>query len=464
MKQYLDLVKHVLANGHLKQDRTGTGTLSVFGYQMRFNLQEGFPLVTTKKLHTKSIIHELLWFLAGDTNIKYLNDNGVHIWKEWRRPYTLDREFVKIPKAPSKTFAEYKGNYSTRGLNATKDSVEDKLRDTWVKMMRRCYDTSHHRYPIYGAKGAFVVKEWHDVTTFIKDVKHIPHWYYKTKDWSNFQLDKDYYGTNYYSKDTCVWLHNCENNPQKGVIITTPEGEELVFPSISDASNGTCLSRSSIHRFLTEGLPKILKGKNKTLKGWGFKTAKGEDFVIRRKLMAEGDLGPVYGSQWRSWTTPDGQHIDQIASVVEQIKNSPDSRRLIVSAWNVGELDAMALPPCHMMFQFYVCDGKLSCQLYQRSADIGLGVPFNIASYALLVHMMAQQCDLEVGEFVWTGGDCHIYTNHVEQLKIQVERNPFELPKLIINNKPASIFNYKFEDFEIVDYNSHPHIKMDVAV
>lgn len=237
-----------------------------------------------------------------------------------------------------------------------------------------------------------------------------------------------------------------------------------MFPSISDASNGTCLSRSSIHRFLTEGLPKILKGKNKTLKGWGFKTAKGEDFVIRRKLMAEGDLGPVYGSQWRSWPTPDGQHIDQIASVVEQIKNSPDSRRLIVSAWNVGELDAMALPPCHMMFQFYVCDGKLSCQLYQRSADIGLGVPFNIASYALLVHMVAQQCDLEVGEFVWTGGDCHIYTNHIEQLKIQIEREPFELPKLIIKNKPASIFNYNFEDFEIVDYNSHPHIKMDVAV
>lgn len=264
MKQYLDLVKHVLENGHLKQDRTGTGTLSVFGYQMRFNLQEGFPLVTTKKLHTKSIIHELLWFLAGDTNIKYLNDNGVHIWKEW---------------------ADEKGN-----------------------------------------------------------------------------------------------------------------------------------------------------------------------------------LGPVYGHQWRSWESIHGGCFDQIREVVRQIKENPDSRRLIVSAWNVGELDAMALPPCHMMFQFYVCDGKLSCQLYQRSADIGLGVPFNIASYALLIHMVAQQCNLKVGEFVWTGGDCHIYTNHIDQLKIQIEREPFKLPKLIIKNKPASIFNYNFEDFEIVNYNSHPHIKMDVAV
>lgn len=264
MKQYLDLLKHVKENGTYKSDRTGTGTKSVFGYQMRFNLQDGFPLVTTKKCHLRSIIHELLWFLQGDTNVKYLQDNKVTIWDEW-----------------------------------------------------------------------------------------------------------------------------------------------------SDAN---------------------------------------------------GDLGPVYGAQWRSWPTPDGQHIDQISNVMKQLKEDPDSRRIIVSAWNVGELHKMALAPCHAFFQFYVADGKLSCQLYQRSADIFLGVPFNIASYALLVHMIAQQCNLEVGDFVWTGGDCHIYSNHTEQVDLQLSREPRPLPKLIIKRKPDSIFDYTFDDFEIEGYDPHPAIKAPVAV
>ncbi|SIS49624.1 MAG: thymidylate synthase [Thalassolituus maritimus] len=264
MKQYLDLMRHVREHGVFKEDRTGTGTYSCFGYQMRFDLSEGFPLVTTKKLHLRSIIHELLWFLSGDTNISYLKENGVSIWDEW--------------------------------------------------------------------------------------------------------------------------------------------ADE------------------------------------------------------------EGNLGPVYGSQWRSWPTADGRHVDQITQIVEQIKNNPDSRRLIVSAWNVGEIENMALPPCHAFFQFYVADGKLSCQLYQRSADIFLGVPFNIASYALLLHMMAQQCDLEVGDFVWTGGDVHLYANHLEQTDLQLSREPLALPKLVIARKPESIFDYKFEDFVIEGYESHPHIKAPVAV
>ncbi len=264
MKQYLDLMRHVRENGVFKEDRTGTGTYSCFGYQMRFDLSEGFPLVTTKKLHLRSIIHELLWFLSGDTNISYLKENGVSIWDEW--------------------------------------------------------------------------------------------------------------------------------------------ADE------------------------------------------------------------EGNLGPVYGSQWRSWPTASGEHVDQITQLVEQIKNNPDSRRLIVSAWNVGEIQNMALPPCHAFFQFYVADGKLSCQLYQRSADIFLGVPFNIASYALLVHMMAQQCDLQVGDFVWTGGDVHLYANHLEQTDEQLSREPLPLPKLVIKRKPESIFDYCFEDFEIEGYQSHPHIKAPVAI
>lgn len=264
MKQYHDLMRHVLENGTTKTDRTGTGTVSVFGYQMRFDLQEGFPLLTTKKLHLKSIIHELLWFLKGDTNIQYLKENGVRIWDEW---------------------ADENGN-----------------------------------------------------------------------------------------------------------------------------------------------------------------------------------LGPVYGSQWRSWPAADGRHIDQITQVVNQIKNNPDSRRMIVSAWNVGEIDKMKLPPCHAFFQFYVADGKLSCQLYQRSADIFLGVPFNIASYAILTMMMAQVCDLKPGDFVHTLGDAHLYSNHIEQTKLQLTRDFRPLPKMKINPDVKSIFEFKFEDFSLEGYDPHPHIKAEVAV
>jgi thymidylate synthase len=264
MKQYHELMKHVLEQGTKKTDRTGTGTLSVFGYQMRFNLQDGFPLLTTKKLHTKSIIHELLWFLKGETNITYLKENGVSIWDEW---------------------ADEKGN-----------------------------------------------------------------------------------------------------------------------------------------------------------------------------------LGPVYGHQWRSWPTADGKSIDQISKVVEMIKKTPDSRRLIVSAWNVADIDQMKLPPCHAFFQFYVADNKLSCQLYQRSADIFLGVPFNIASYALLNLMMAQVCELEPGEFIHTLGDAHLYTNHLEQARLQLSRDFKPLPTMKINQHVKSIFDFKFEDFELLNYNPHPHIKAPVAV
>jgi len=264
MKQYLDLLDHVMQNGVRKEDRTGTGTISVFGYQMRFNLQEGFPLLTTKKLHLKSIIYELLWFLRGETNIKFMTDNGVSIWNEWASP--------------------------------------------------------------------------------------------------------------------------------------------------------------------------------------------------------EGELGPVYGYQWRSWPGSNGKHIDQISKVIDSIKNNPDSRRHIVSAWNVGQLDEMALPPCHLLFQFYVADGRLSCQLYQRSCDVFLGVPFNIASYALLTMMMARTTGLEPGDFVHTLGDAHVYLNHLEQVKLQLSRDPYPSPKMIINPDKKNIFEIEYEDFTLEDYQAHPHIKGDIAV
>ncbi|MDD4032639.1 MAG: thymidylate synthase [Bacteroidales bacterium] len=264
MQQYLNLLEHILEHGVKKQDRTGTGTLSVFGYQMRFNLSEGFPLLTTKKLHTRSIFHELLWFLKGETNIRYLKENKVSIWDEW-----------------------------------------------------------------------------------------------------------------------------------------------------ADAN---------------------------------------------------GELGPVYGSQWRSWPTPGGQHIDQISEVIRTIKSNPDSRRMIVSAWNVGLLDQMALPPCHLLFQFYVAEGKLSCQLYQRSCDTFIGVPFNIASYALLTHLIAQECGLQAGDFIHTLGDAHIYLNHIEQCKLQLSREPRKLPVLKLNPEIHSIFDFKYEDILIEGYDPHPHIKGEVSV
>lgn len=264
MKQYLDFLKHIRDYGVEKTDRTGIGTRSVFSYEMRFDLNHGFPLLTTKQLHTKSIFYELLWFLNGDTNVKYLQDHGVRIWNEWAD--------------------------------------------------------------------------------------------------------------------------------------------------------------------------------------------------------AQGDLGPVYGKQWRRWEAADGRIIDQISGVIQQIKTNPDSRRLIVSAWNVGELHKMALPPCHLLFQFYVAQGKLSCKLIQRSADAFLGVPFNIASYSLLTHMVAQQCDLAVGEFIWSGGDCHLYLNHLEQVDLQLSRQPYSLPQLKIMRKPNSVFDYQFEDFEILNYQAHPHIKAPVAI
>jgi thymidylate synthase len=264
MRQYLELMRHVRDHGHRKEDRTGTGTLSVFGWQMRFNLAEGFPLVTTKKVHTRSIVHELLWFLRGETNVRSLQEAGVSIWDEWAD--------------------------------------------------------------------------------------------------------------------------------------------------------------------------------------------------------AEGDLGPVYGKQWRDWVAADGRHIDQMAEAMRLLRTQPESRRIIVNAWNVGELDRMALMPCHAFFQFYVAGGRLSCQLYQRSADIFLGVPFNIASYALLVHLVAQQCDLAVGDFVWTGGDCHLYLNHLEQADLQLARTPLPLPQLVLHRRPATLFDYTAEDIEVQGYAPHPAIKAPVAV
>lgn len=326
MKQYLDLLKDVLENGDQKGDRTGTGTISKFGAQMRFDLSKGFPLLTTKKLHIPSIVHELLWFISGDTNSETLMKNGVRIWQEWA---LKQDEFKCIDLLPPMRL-----DFAIKNNILNMDPVE----------FKRKYNGD------------------------------------------NLEMGMSYLDS-----------------------VGVPRKQEV---------------------------------------------------IIRKK----GDLGPIYGKQWRRWLARDGRVIDQLGEVIEEIKNNPNSRRLIVSAWNVGELDKMHLPPCHLLFQFYVNDGKLSCQLYQRSVDTFLGLPFNIASYSLLVYMIAQVTGLEVGEFIWTGGDVHIYNNHIEQVKEQLTREPKELCQLKINPNINNIDDFTFDDFEFVNYEAHPHIKGKVAV
>lgn len=463
MQNYQSFLQHILDNGTEKSDRTGTGTKSVFGYQMRYDLSKVFPLVTTKKVHLKSIIYELLWFLKGDTNTKYLNDNGVSIWDSWKRPWTHDRGLVFVQKR-LKEYDSYSGDYSVRGLNSTKDSVERKLSHSWVKMMKRCYCQNSHNYKYYGGRGISVSKEWHNVKQFISDVKHLPHWEYKLEFWNDFELDKDYWGSNQYSKDTCIWQHKKENVFTHAILAEHEDGTEEWFMGYTDLSVKLNLSRSSVHRIVHNGNPISYKQGNKKAKGIRFTAYPDGDNLLRRELITKGDLGNIYGKQWVSWKGLNNNVHNQISDIIHSLKHNPHSRRMIVSAWNVGEIHKMALPPCHLLFQFYVADGKLSCQLYQRSADAFLGVPFNIASYALLTMMIAQVTNLELGEFVHTFGDAHIYNNHIEQVRLQLTREPLTLPTMKLNPEVKNILDFKYEDFTLENYLSHPSIKAPVAI
>ena len=467
MQKYLELLRKVKETGVEKGDRTGTGTRSLFGEQLRFDLLDGLPLLTTKKLPTKAIIVELLWFLRGETNVQFLHDHGVHIWDNWLRPWPSDRPLVLVEPRP-REYQPYDGDFSAAGCYGEESSVERSLVGIWTRMMRRCYDPQAHNYAYYGGAGASVAGRWHDPRNFIRDAQSLPHWRYKLNDWDNFELDKDYYGSNQYGPDTCIWLPGTENRRKAGVVITDPEGESTVYETYKDASEGTGFSKSSIHRFVTEGLPEILKGKNKAAAGWSF--ALSEDLtgmLVRRELVDDKDLGPVYGKQWRSWPAPDGSTVDQIARVTKQIREKPDSRRHVVTAWNPAEVDEMALPPCHCLFQFYVANGRLSCQLYQRSADLFIGVPFNMASYAILTALMAYMTNHKPGEFIHTFGDVHLYLNHFEQAEEQLARSPATTwPQLHVSQDCST---RRFEDlepcdFRITNYDPNPAIKAPVAV
>lgn len=457
MKQYLDLLEELVNHGQESTDRTGVGTYRKAGHMMRFDLSQGLPIVTTKKIHLKSVIHELLWVLGGHTTNHYLQRNGVTIWDSWQRPWYKDRDLIRVNEI-LKPYVPYDGDFGFRGVNAEKNSVDGKLAAAWVHMMKRCYDPTHHNYKYYGEKGVSVCKEWHDPSVFIEQVKLIPHWKYKLSSWNDFELDKDYFNAKQYGPDTCIWLHKTENIHSEWLYIRSPEGDEFYVDGFNNASNLVGISKSTLHRFIHEGLPTILKGNNKKFNGWEIAFAATHEGLIRKSLISDGDLGPIYGKQFRDFAG-----VDQIQNAIDLLRTKPDDRGIIVTAWNPVDLPYMALRPCHCLFQLIVINGKLNLEIYQRSADAFLGTPFNIAFYALMTHMFAQQANLEVGELIWIGGDVHLYKNHVEQAVTQLCRTPMQLPHLVLNKAP-DMFSYKYEDFKIVGYNCHPAIKAPVAV
>ena len=459
MDQYLGLIKKILEEGVSKDDRTGTGTVSIFGHQSRYNLEKGFPLVTTKRIHFKSIVHELLWFISGDTNIRYLNDNGVTIWnewaneegdlgpiygKQWRNWSSVVLNDIKLFSKPDKQEVL---NYpiSNFGVGALGDSsvyqnqpLEHELYQTWYGMLKRCYNPKHPAYSNYGGAGVFVDDRWLVFSNFFLDVQKIINWYLKLEYPNDYSLDKDFYGSNKYGPDTCRWASKIEQSTNISTNLnlfkaTDPDGYSTIEYGLRPFCDKYKLCRPAVSQ--------VLNGIYHANDGWTFE-----------KL-----------------TCPPGQiarlvKVDQLRKVIAEIKHNCNSRRMVVSAWNTADLPRMRLEPCHLLFQFYVAGGKLSCQLYQRSCDVGLGLPFNIASYALLTHMVAQVCNLGVGDFIHTFGDVHIYKNHIDPLREQIKRDPRNLPVLKLNPNVKNIDDFQYEDIEIVGYNPHPYIRLEVAV
>lgn len=557
MKQYLDLLRDVL-NGEEKDDRTGTGTVGIFGVQMRFSLADGFPIVTTKKIHFKSVVHELLWFLKGSTNVQYLQDNGVRIWNEWADengdlkkvygyqwrtwPKPPDVEKIKRRDVRDDTFDPHlsidswrdyslKGNskkygdfyyeicgndsqgrplvnlqYKTNNYiveNVRKDfalrgnvrnpyaittagvgyigegklltKLDKVIAKTWSHMLDRCYNPKCKEYKYYGERGVTICRRWMNRTNFIDDAKSLEGWTNKALNPSMYEIDKDYFGSNIYHPHVCSWILRKDNilyRNSRPFVARDPNGKESIEICISDYAR--------THDLQTSKISAVLKKQRKHHKKYSFNYLEVDDQFVYRY----------------------SRSIDQIKNAIDLIKNNPESRRIIVSAWNVAEIGDMALPPCHLLFQFncrpinindryhmYVeqtgkcvessatdeaiaeeCDHDnipkfyLDCLLYQRSADLPIGVPFNITSYALLTHMMAQVTKCVAGEFIWTGGDVHIYKNQLSGVVTQLERDPLPLPKLELNPEVKDIDDFKYEDIKLVGYEYHPHIPMPVSI
>lgn len=464
MKQYQDLVRDVLENGTPSDDRTGTGTLSVFGRQIRFDLSKGFPLVTTKKTYWKGVVIELLWFLRGDTNIKFLQKHGVKIWDSWHdegmtigKGYSYQwRNWSKLEllkRKQSKYSVSYAGldNANVCGVaigpSYSEDNRNTHIYNVWSEMIHRCYNPKKDHYKWYGGQGVRVCDRWLNYKNFEIDFYEIENGYMKKIDPENYSLDKDYYGSNIYAPDTCIWLSKDEQrintSRTKLIKITFPSGRtEFVI----DVKN-FCFRYGLDYSTAT----KCIRGERKHTQQYCFEPISVPDKLVRLRK------------------------FDQIKTVIQQIKNDPSSRRIIVNSWNVGDLDEMALPPCHAFFQFYVRNGKLSCQLYQRSADLFLGVPFNIASYALLTHLIAHETGLQVGDFIHTFGDVHLYNNHLSQAREMISRDPKPLSQLDINppwhlltfiDKYAKDASWeKIQEFiSLTNYQYHPTIKAPVSV
>ncbi len=616
MSQYIDLVKNIYDNGRVKSDRTGTGTVSIFGAQLRFDLSQGFPVVTEKFTFMRGVIHELLWMIKGDTNIQYLLDNGIHIWDSWAKQdntFSSDLESRQVIKVDPVILPYSDFHDPVMDVGNVDGHLRALLESVWAGMMRRCYVKKSDNYRFYGGRKVFVAARWHRFSTFVEDVQKLPNWDNKVREPGGFQLDKDYYGSNCYSPETCVWLSNDENHAYAGSVALaaiTPEGERKIFPSLAYGARALGMSTSSAHRFARAAeSPTILKGNNKQFKGWKF-IVLPENYRFR--FARKGDLGPVYGKQWRAWpnyragesveltlaqrielfrekhkNSPtavlrrdvgihgavsdedthaelDGRGIpktrnlhgtiDQLAEAIDLLKNKPNSRRIIVSAWNPADNPDESIPPhvnaengfaalnsCHSFFQFmaeplslaermkfdksmfpvFPADDReldklirdrgyeayvdaiipslnskdieiieaaldfretpryrLSCQLYQRSADVALGVPFNIASYALLTCMVAQVVNMVPGDFVHTFGDAHLYLNHLspngkhpgtakegaDTIEDLLERETKPFPKLLLNPAIKNIDDFKFEDIKIIGYEHSGKMIFPVAV
>jgi thymidylate synthase len=453
MRQYHELLRHLLDHG-VRQDaeRTGTGTLAALGYQMRFDLQQGFPLVTTKKIHWKSVVHELLWFIRGDTNNRLLEEQGVTIWREWARPdgslgpiYGKQwRRWEQVEMVAPRRFEPpavqlKSGLVAGVGHGTERRNESDwnrHLYSVWNEMLHRCYDTTRQHYSEYGGQGVFVAERWHDFNNFLSDAPRLPNALLKRAYPDEYELDKDYYATNQYGPETCLWLTRKEQNinTRRAQVVEAQGPYTKPFWTMDVA--GLCrdygLDESSVY--------KCLRGEKEQHKGWKFRSVTVEGCVPRLRI------------------------FDQLKTVIAQLRHEPASRRIVLSAWNVGEVEHMALPPCHCFVQFHTLGGRLSCHLYQRSGDAFLGVPFNIASYSLLTLMVAQVCGLQPGEFIHTIGDAHLYVNHIEQARLQLTREPLSLPTVRLNPEVRSVFDFKFEDIELVNYQHHPPIKAAVAV
>ena len=532
--KYLNLLREILEEGVSKKDRTGVGTKSIFGSMLKFNLNDGFPILTTKKIYFKAVVHELLWFLQGVGNISYLKDNRITIWDEWadekgnlgpvygvmwrnwhniewveKKMFNYEKPIITTGFSPveidfssnvngfiGEKFAsnncgecivvkEYRKeeysrtnghfvfdvmfvntNYICKGVRKDKlisGQIRDKyapsvcgvaclgqgydeknivhkiLYPTWIEMIKRCYDSNSINYKNYGAKGVFVDERWLVYSNFYEDAQKLEDWILKKEFPDQYSLDKDFYASNKYSKDTCLWFSrkNQSFNTIKNVAFyaTSPEGERNLWYGIKFFAERYGFSDSRIINCL-------YSGKKQSHRGWKFELCENEDGKIPRIKI-----------------------IDQIHRLIAEIKNNPSSRRLIVSAWNPAEIKFCKLPPCHVIFEFFVHEGKLSCMFFMRSVDSFLGLPFNISSYALLTHMIAQVCGLGVGELIWSGGDVHIYNNHKQQVEEQLKRKPFDtLPILELNKNIKDIDDFKFDDIELIGYQSHPVIKADIAV